>query len=251
MSEGKKQSSGQIASNGGLVDDLALVAHELKTPLAIILHIASSLEDDLLYDSPSDRKQAAQRIRLSAERTLNLVQGLTISHRIGGNSDQAAFGFELEPLNISQICQEVMHEIMPLAQACGQKINFNAPFSPQLVVGNGSLLRGVLINLIDNAIKHNPPKTDVNIKIRRHDSCIRASVRDNGPGLTLADVRRLSDGLGRTLQPMQGRPGSSGIGLYIASQMAQAMGGELGVSAVNKGAMFHVDLIQSKQLSLL
>ncbi|MGD8374204.1 MAG: HAMP domain-containing sensor histidine kinase [Candidatus Woesebacteria bacterium] len=250
MSEGKKQSNFQITPGSGPIDGLVAVAHELKTPLAIILHLASSLEDDLTQASPIDRKQSLQRIRLSAGRTLNLVQGLTISHRLN-TCDQLDFGFEMEPVNVSQVCQEAMHEIMPLAKACDQKINFSAPSSPQLVVGNNDLLRGVFINLIDNAIKHNPPQTDVDVKIRRRNARVRASVRDNGPGLTLADIRRLGSSLGKTLQPMQGRSGNSGIGLYIASQMAQAMGGALSVGAVNKGAAFHVDLIQSKQLSLL
>lgn len=251
MSEGKKQHCGdQAAKNGMPVGDLVAVAHELKTPLAIISHLASSLEDDFLLDTAADRKEALQRIRLSADRTLRLVQGLTISHRLN-EVDQLAFYFELEPLNATQICQEVIHEILPFAEAYRQKVNFTAPFSPQLVVGNSELIRGVFFNLIDNAIKHNPPNTEVNICVRRRDAAVRTCVQDNGPGLSAKDMRRLRQTLGYSLQPLQGRANSSGIGLYIASQMAQAMGGKLGVGHAQTGADFHVDLIHSRQLSLL
>jgi signal transduction histidine kinase len=248
MSEGRAASAGDKAKP--VVGELAAIAHELKTPLTIISHLAASLDNNLVFDTQAERQQALLRIRLSAERTLRLVQSLTLSNRLE-QTDQLPFTLELGPLNTTQLCQEVMHELSPLANAHGQQLELQAPMSPQLIVGNTDLLKSVFFNLIDNAIKHNPPQTTVMLRVRRRGDVVRTCVQDNGPGPSSAELNRLRRTLGIALQPLSGRANSSGLGLYIASHMAQAMGGKVGIGRAPVGADFHVDLLYSKQLSLL
>lgn len=230
--------------------DVVAAAHELKTPLSIISYLAASLEEEDGDLSPVERRVAVERIRLSAERTLRLVQGLTVGYRLESQG-QLALGFGLEPLNARQVCEEVAHEIGPLAKAHGQMIELWQGAGQQLVVGNRDLLRGVFFNLMDNAIRHNPANAAVSVRLRRRGGTVRVCVQDSGPGLAAGDLLRLRQTLGRQLQPLGGRSGSSGLGLYIAGQMADAMGGRLGLGRVQTGADFHVDLLHSKQLSFL
>lgn len=233
------------------INELVAAAHELKTPLSIIAHLASAVEDESLGLTPSERRVALERIRLSADRTLRLVQGLTTAYRLD-EGNQLAFKFELEPLNISQVCEEVAHEIVPFAAQHGQTLSvFNGVRRTQLVVANNELLRSVLFNLMDNAIKHNPPQTTVGMTLRKRQDRIRICVQDSGPGFNRGDFATLRNHLGKQLMPLAGRSSSSGLGLYIASQMATAMGGRLGVGTTRTGADFHVDLLQSNQLSFI
>lgn len=230
------------------MQSLVAAAHELKTPLAIISHLASALEDGTLV-TPEQRRQGLQRIQLSAERTMRLIQGLTTSYRL--DEQQLSLALNLQPVNLTQICEEVAHEITPFADVQGQKIQLNLGQRSQLVVGDQELLHSVLFNLLDNAIRHTPPETDVRMHIRRRTELVRVCVHDSGPGIQPSDMTKLKQRLGKQSQPIVTRSSGSGLGLYIAQQLAAAMGGKLGVGTVKSGADFHVDLLHSAQLSFV
>jgi signal transduction histidine kinase len=119
------------------------------------------------------------------------------------------------------------------------------------VVGDQELLHSVLFNLLDNAIRHTPPETDVRMHIRRRTELVRVCVHDSGPGIQPSDMTKLKQRLGKQSQPIVTRSSGSGLGLYIAQQLAAAMGGKLGVGTVKSGADFHVDLLHSAQLSFV
>lgn len=224
---------------------LVAAAHELKTPLAIISHLASALEDDSL-STQAQRTVALQRIQMSAERTMRLVQELTTSYRFS----EGQMSLKLQPININHVCEDVANEIMPFAVSRGQELCMQLGRS-RLVVGDRDLLGSVVFNLLDNALRHNLPGAVVNVSMQRRSETVRVSVHDNGPGLLPSDISKLQQRLGREIQPIVTRSSGSGLGLYIASQLAKAMGGSIGVGRASKGADFHVDLLHSRQLSLL
>lgn len=226
---------------------LVAAAHELKTPLTIIAHLASVLEDEPYPLTPIERQASLQRIQLSAQRTLRLVQDLTVSYNVAQRNQ---LELELEPVNATQVCEEVAHEILPFAAQSQQTIQLGLGTRSQLVVANRDMLYMIFFNLIDNAIRHNPAETCVKVTMQRRQQLVRAIVQDNGPGLHKRDFAQLKHTLGTQIQPMRGRSTSSGLGLYIVGQVAAAMGGHVGVGRSNQGANFHVDLLRSHQLML-
>jgi signal transduction histidine kinase len=237
-----------IANPDDYMQSLVAAAHELKTPLAIIAHLASALEDESLV-TPAQRQASLQRIQLSAERTMRLIQGLTTSYRL--SEQQLSLALNLQPVNITQVCEEVAHEIMPFAKLQGQELRLQLGQRSQLVVGDRELLHSVLFNLLDNAIRHTPPDAPVSMHIRRRTEVVRVCVHDSGPGIQSSDMTQLKQRLGKQTQPIVTRSSGSGLGLYIASQLAGAMGGRVGVGTVKAGADFHVDLLHSRQLSFI
>jgi len=233
--------------NSDDMQGLIAAAHELKTPLAIISHLAAALEDGS-FETPAQQRATLQRIQLSAERTQRLIQGLTTSYRLGG---QLGFNLALEPINITQVCEEVAHEITPFAQAQQQRLQLELGRRSQLVVGERDLLHSIMFNLLDNALRHTPPETAVRMHMRRMDQHVRVCVQDDGPGLQPSDITQLTTRIGKQTQPIRTRSSGSGLGLYIAGQLATAMGGHIGIGRVASGADFHVDLLHSRQLSLI
>lgn len=243
-------SEGKINDTPVQLQALAAAAHELKTPLTVIAHIAAATETDLVHLTPIEQYRALRRIRLSAERSLRLVQGLTLGQRLSVD-DLTAFG--LEPLNALQLCEEAIDELQPFAQAQFQRLELHCTSRSRvpLVVGNRQLVHSILLNLLDNAIRHNPPEASVRMNVQRHHGIVRLQVHDAGPGVTRKEWQRLAASVGNQLQPLGARPGSSGLGLYIAGQMAQALGGRLYLGRKPTGVCFCLDLLPSHQLSLL
>lgn len=222
---------------------LIAAAHELTTPLTVISHIASALGDGSL--DAADNKAWFEYMQLSADRTLRLVQSLTATYTIGSQLQ-----LDLQPINIAQVCEEVAHEVLPFAAVQQQTLEVDLGQRAQLVVGDRELLHSILFNMLDSSLRSTPPETVVRMSQRRQLENVRIDVHDNGPALRPSDVTKLEQRLGTHMRPLGAR-GSGGLGLYIAQQLAEAMGGSIGVGRAAAGTRLHLDLLHSKQLRLV
>jgi signal transduction histidine kinase len=245
-----KGRSGEMKNqqDGSLFSDLSFVvtaAHELKAPLALVRQLSLALEADTL--SETDKQRMLRQIVLTSERALRLTTDLSKSSRLEDSL------FDLEPLNPQQICEEVAHELAPLYAARGREIRVASRHKPHLVVANRDLLRRIMLSFGDNALHY--AESDIPVELRAgsydHGTKIRLAVRDFGPAVPIDIWERLESHLGTATQTLHSRPGSSGLGLYVAGQFAAAMQGQIGATRHRDGATFYVDLTASTQLSLL
>ncbi len=220
-------------------------AHELKAPLALVRQLALTIEDGDC--TPADVQKYAHQISLTSERALRMTTGLTKASRLEDSL------FSLEPLNPVSLCEEVVEELAPLYNARGKRLQMAPRQRPLLALANRDLLRRILMNFADNALHYSDEETPVVITAKSYDngSTIRLGVRDYGPALPAKLWRRMEKSLGRHAQPLHNRPESSGIGMYISSQFAQAMDAEVGATRHRDGATFYVDVSASTQMRLL
>jgi signal transduction histidine kinase len=242
-------SEGSVRVNNTLfpyeVPALTAAAHELKAPLSLMRQLALRLDDDSV--SASERSRLVEQITLTSERALRLTNDLTKSARL-----QDAL-FELEPINPEQICRDIVAELTPLFEAHGRELAVEHRSHPLLLVANRDLLRRILMNFSDNALHYSQPGTVVHLQIQalKSSGVIRVGVRDFGPAISSDLWRNLQKKLSRAPQTIHARPQSSGLGLFIASQFADAMNGRIGATRHRDGATFYVELQASAQLSLL
>jgi signal transduction histidine kinase len=229
---------------------LAAAAHELKSPLALVQLIAQTLASSDLALTDQQRAQYLERLKFTSERMLRLVHQLAISYRLDSDQ-QLAFQFQLEPISVGEICDNAAQEMLPLAREHHQHLQVSSRSCPHLVIANREILHDIVINLLDNAIRHNPDGGRVEMFAHCRASQVRLTVQDQGQGVLPSEVGQLRRTLGTQPQPLSGRSATSGLGLYIVGQFAQAMGGSLGLGRSNYGASFFVDLMRSKQMSLL
>ena len=227
------------------VTPLIAAAHELKAPLALVRQLTLRLEDESLSDT--DRQRLLRQVVLTSERALRLTSDLTRSARL----DEALFN--LEPINPEQLCRDVVGELAPLFEAYGRSVEVKNYKHPLLLVANRDLLRRILLGFSDNALRYSAPGSAVHMQIKafKQAGVIRIGVRDYGPALSSDMWRKLQKKLKTAPQSIHARPESSGLGLYIASQFAEAMNGQIGAVRHKDGATFYVELQASSQLSLL
>jgi signal transduction histidine kinase len=226
------------------VSSLTAAAHELKSPLALMRQLALRLETS---DVSDEQRRLIQQITLTSERALRLTSDLTRSARL----DDALF--ELEPINPEQLCRDIAAELAPLFEAHGRSLEVSHRTHPLLLVANRDLLRRIIMNFSDNALYYSQPGTAVHMQIQAFtkSGMVRVGIRDFGPALSTDMWRVLQKKLKHSPQAIHARPQSSGLGLFIASQFAEAMQGTIGATRHRDGATFYVELQASRQLSLL
>lgn len=227
------------------ITPLTAAAHELKAPLALVRQLSLRLQDEHISDT--QKLKLLQQISLTSERALRLTSNLTKVARL----EDALF--VLEPINPEQLCRDVVSELTPLFEAYGKKLQVKGRRHPLLLVANRDLLRRILLGFSDNALHYTEPGTAVHLQIRafKKAGIVRIGVRDFGPALSSDMWHKLQKKLDVAPQAVHARPESSGLGLYIASQFAEAMNGKIGAQRHKDGATFYVELQASSQLSLL
>lgn len=233
----------------GELAPLVAAAHELKSPLTLINHLALSLRDTQHPLTAAQQAQYLARLQHTSERMLRLVQQLSLSYRLDGTD--AGFMFDLEPLSALEVCEAALHELGPYAAAHGQKLELKGYNCPHLVLAERDILHDIVTNLVDNAIRHSREGAVVQVSPQCRGMTVRLTVSDVGLTVPPRELKALPRTLGVQLQPFNSRSGTSGLGLYIAGQLARAMGGSLGVGRPEQGCAFFVDLVRSRQMSLL
>lgn len=202
---------------GGEGAGLIAAAHELKAPLVVMRQLAMELGE---AEDPALRREIAEQLRLSIERSLWLTELLTQAGRL------KATDLSCEPILLRPFIEDILHELAPLARALGQSLQLREGGQP-LMVAERQLLQAVIISLVDNALQHNAPTRPVEIALARRGEFCRIEIHDHGPRLPRAAFEAIKARLGKSPQPVANRPRSSGLGLLIAEALAQEMAGRL------------------------
>jgi signal transduction histidine kinase len=146
-----------------------------------------------------------------------------------------------EVVQVQEECREVLTIMTPLAEAKGMKLQTGfLPDSPSLRV-DPLLLRRVLENLLSNAIKFSPPGSTVLLEVSEEDGQVRFAVKDQGPGITPADLAHLFEFFYRG--SAAGGVEGFGLGLATVKRIIDSHAGRLWVdSAPGQGAVFNFTL---------
>jgi len=215
---------------------IALVTHELRTPLAVVRAYADLLADDPpLEGRPSrDPERRAQRLAWyqgtidQVDRLDRLVDSILASIR-----PSAEAPVELIPIDVGAILEELVIELKPLLRQ--HRIEHRVEVRRQ-ALADPPRLRQIIEHLIENAVKYAPPDTTITIEVTLVEGVVRLSVSDEGPGIPVEWRERIFEPYARRdTHTARG----SGIGLYAARRLAEAMGARLWCEpAPGSGARF-------------
>ena len=216
------------------------VAHELKAPLCLLRQLALSLEFE------HDVSKVSERMVVTSERALKQVNDLV---KIARLTDAL---FEVEPVNPRRVCDEVIVELDGLFRFNRRRVEVDYRNRDKLVVANRELLRSVVYNFCLNAMNYGGEELPSEVFVRDvRGGRVRVGVRDFGPAIPAKVWREIKDGFVKRPMEIAMRPGSSGLGLYIAAKFTEHMRGRFGLVRHQDGTSFYIDLPPSQQLSLL
>ena len=195
------------------------IAHELRTPLSLILGHAEAVHDGVLPPTLEN----FEIIREEAARLEHLVDDL----RILSLADAGELTINLQTIKPQHLLQEVasLYQYQAQKKNVSLDIDIASPLS-NIEVDPGRMTQ-VLTNILDNALRHTPEGGRIVLSAKQVQDQIELSVLDSGPGLQTDDINRIFERFYRTDASRQREDGGSGLGLAIARSIVQAHGGQL------------------------
>jgi two-component system sensor histidine kinase KdpD len=198
---------------------LSAISHDFRTPLATIIGSASTLRDsEASVDAP--RRRALLDTLLHEARRMNRLVGNLLDLT---RFSESRIELRREWIAIDELVGVVLARLRDALAAHPVALDF--PDDLPLVPGDEVMLEQVLFNLLDNAARHTPPGTAVEISARAAGESLLVSIRDHGPGFPPGEETRLFDKF------HQARPESAqsgfGLGLAICKAIVEAHGGTI------------------------
>lgn len=216
---------------------LAIISHELKTPVALVRGFADTLTREDVSLPAEQVREYGQIIAEESDRLTALIDNLLTAARV------EAGGVKLVPvpeLPLDRLAEEAAEEFRNLSSQ--HQIDVVFPRDYPTITGDPRWLRVALDNLLMNAIKYSPSGGDIHVQGWYDDDYVYVAVQDEGLGLSEEEQAQIFRRFYRSPEVEKVVKGT-GLGLYVCRVIAEAHGGRIGVeSAPGKGATFTLRL---------
>jgi len=226
-------------------DLIAMVYHDLRSPLT---NIMSSLEVLLSmlegHEEPAIRSLLNIAVR-STERIQRLTNSLLDINRLEAGQEIGS----RDSVDLSRLLKDAILAVQPVIESKNLVISVDISLENPEILADEDMIRRVLINLIENAVKFTPSKKEVKISAEKDDGFIRIKVQDAGPGILAEDQERIFNKFVR----INMAEGSQGLGLGLAFCRLAVLGhgGQIWVeSDVGSGSKFCFTLPTAKETQL-
>jgi signal transduction histidine kinase len=217
---------------------LGIVAHDLKNPICSFIGIAQYVLAKPGIER-AELKELAEDILLECGRLLQLVQNLLDVNAL----EQGQLKVQLESCDLAELARTVVSKYQDKAAAKQQTLASDSDAPPSRVWADRGLTSQILDNLVSNALKFSPAGRPVTLGITRVGGRIHCEVRDEGPGLSLEDQKRLFGKFCRLAARPTGGEHSTGLGLSIVKKLIEAMHGKVWCeSELGQGSRFIISL---------
>ena len=203
-------------------------AHELRTPLAVIL---SETQTALRRErSPEEYRDSIRACEEAAQHMRRLSEALLALARLDAGNAPG----EREPVDLALVARECLDRLQ--AQADQRGVRFQADLQPAPLPGHADQLGRVFANLLENALDHTPAGGTVRVTTAAENDQVVAVVADTGVGIPPEALPRIFDRFYQVAQSRTGREGHFGIGLALCKAIVEAHGGRIeAASELNAG----------------
>jgi signal transduction histidine kinase len=219
-------------------DFVATASHELRTPLTAVYGGAQTLlahRDDL---PRGQQDRLLQLIEQESQHLVEIVDQLLVSAQL----DRGALNVDIDHVDVCELCRAIA-ESARLRAFDRNLIVLQTPTEPVVVETDEALLRQVVVNLVENAVKYSPRGGRIDLLVSRTDDAVQIDVVDQGIGIPASEQERIFEKFYRLDAEMSRGVGGSGLGLYISREIVDRLHGTLTVASTpEEGSTFSVVL---------
>jgi len=205
-----------------------VVAHELRTPMQMVITAVDLIEMLVAQNNTSDLKNPMGRIRLAVEMMRTQLSDIAEFAR----TSDPRLSIRMKPLTLSDIARRVTETYSPAATDKGLQFAVTVtPDKPPNVLGDPMRISQVIGNLLDNAIKYSDTGS-IHVTLEVNDQGLLVRVSDEGVGIEESDYAVVTQPFRRGRNVPKETPGS-GLGLTIVNKLVELMGGRLEIARAN------------------
>jgi len=217
---------------------LAMLAHELRNPLAPIVSAATMLSNFELQ--PSMVQRAADIIARQAGHMTSLIDDLLDVSRV----TRGKVELEFVELDLKDVLADAVEQVRPLIEKHGHRLVLEAMPAPALVVGDRKRLVQVMTNLLSNAAKYTLEGGRIEVRLATRGASIDLTIRDDGIGMSPELIATAFDLFSQGTRGLDRSQGGLGIGLALVRSLLKLHGGEVtaGSDGPGCGSTFRVTL---------
>jgi PAS domain S-box-containing protein len=208
-------------------DFIATVSHELRTPVTPIKGYADLLRRRGDRMTPEKRNECLDIIIDRVNHLARLVEDLLLASRIS-SPKTPSHDVTLSSDDIVALTRRAVADF----SADEARVHLMLPEAPLLAACDPTRAVQVVGNLVSNALKYSPRTAQVDVAVTAYDGAARVTVTDRGRGIPADQLERVFEKFHRVEDPLTMTTGGTGLGLYIARQLARAMGGDIVLRSV-------------------
>ncbi len=215
-------------------DFVASISHELRTPLTVMQGYAEALQDNLA-ESEEERQEHIGFIVDEIQRLKRLVAELLDLRRIETGQEK----IELKTMNPLPVLEKSLDKMKAVAEEKKVCLKGVLPDRIPPVKSNPDRLYQVMINLLDNAIRHTPGGGTVSATVEIKEEFVEVRLSDTGPGIPENEIELIWEKFYKTDKSRARKGDGTGLGLAIVKRLIENMGGTVSVSSnIGKGTTF-------------
>ncbi len=218
---------------------ISTVSHELRTPLTSIRGAIGILDGDKAGDLPPKAKELISVAMRNVDRLSSLINDLLDMEKISSGR----MTLELKALDIGEVVDKALNANHPYAARHQVRFAFINQASGAMIHADEGRILQVLTNLLSNAAKFAPKRSDVNIVVSLQQDKVRVSVSDLGPGIPDTFRGRIFERFAQAESSDTRAHGGTGLGLAISKELIEKHQGEIGFYDNSpRGTTFYFDL---------
>jgi len=214
---------------------LAMVSHDMKSPLAVISGYADLLEGARIESLDDDTRSMVESMNRSARRVLKLVEDFVSLSRLEAGKLKP----NMYTQNVGEALRDTAEAFSVIAGVKGLKYHVELPDGPVKASLDWNLVQRAVSNLVDNAINYTPPGGEVDLRVFENNRSLVIEVSDTGPGIPDGEEKRIFEAYSRCGKTS--RIKGSGLGLAVVKAVAESHGGRAELESVEgKGSLFRM-----------
>ncbi len=216
---------------------ISIISHQLRSPLSVFKWTLETMGRPLHTSAASNYVDngSIHSLQASCEKMIRLVNSLLEVSRI----EARTFVLKKDALSLAELTQNIINDFKSYARGSNVTLELKIDGDVPSIRGDRDRIVMVIQNLIDNAIRYSLGGGKVEISVRKKDSFAEFAVKDSGVGVPRDQQKLIFQKFFRADNGTKHQTEGTGIGLYIAKSIVEAMDGKIGFSSEEgKGSTF-------------